>query len=238
MNRLLILLLLAAMAAPFPAEAAKKLTGPYAVEGRTKVETRLGYRFDADNSRDDDFDTEINMTHGLTDFWEVKAGYDMRDRGRGRDLEPDTLFLQNKFRLAEKGALFVDPAIRFEYAKSLQDGPDEAAVKFIAAKEIDGTRHILNYKLAREIGEKAGHDWDSSAAYGFSLAISENVKGGLEYYADFDSFDGGYDDQRHQLGPVLYAKNESGFTAEIGLLAGLSRAAPDAELKLIVGKAF
>jgi hypothetical protein len=218
------------------AHGAKTITSPYVSEGETELELKAGYILEADD-HEDGYGGEVAVSHGVTSYWQVEVGLSFEDEGRGHDLEAKSLNLESKFQLAQPGEYFVDPGIKLEYAHSLNGGSDKIGAKFVLAKEIEKFSNVANFEISKEIGDDADSNPGYGFAYGVSYALQENLALGAEWHSDFGNFDKDFNDQDHQIGPVVYG-DAFGVEYEVGLLAGVSKHAPDAELKFVVGYEF
>ena len=220
----------------FPAYATKNVTSPYVTEGESEIEWKGGYEIDDED--DDAWEMETSYAYGVTSFWETEIGVSGEDAGDDEDAEFSALTWENKFQLAPKGALWVDPGLKLEYERSLQGGPDEIKAKFILAKQIDKFKNKANFNVSREVGDDSENDLEYGLSYMLAYDYSEDFQFGVEWYSDFGDFDDDFDDQGHQFGPVIYGDAFGGLVYEAGILAGVSESAPDALVKVIIGYEF
>lgn len=102
------------------AQAFPYIHSPYVEKGETVVELKT--EFKADDAADDSWGTELEAGYGVTDFWLPKIGVEFEDEGGDEDAEVTKLFFENKFQLAPKDSLFLDPGLLLEYARSLNGG--------------------------------------------------------------------------------------------------------------------
>lgn len=221
--------------AAYASHAGKTITSPYVEQGAIEMEAKGGYILNGDE--EDSWGSEITAGYGVTSFWEVEAGIVLEDEGRGSDVDAAALVFENKFQLAQPGTFFVDPGLKLEYARSLNGGPDEIGAKFIVAKQLGQFDHVANFSIGREIGEDSSDENEYGFSYGAAYNYRDDLAFGLEWYSDFGNFEEDFEDEGHQIGPVVYG-NAFGLEYEAGILAGVSEAAPDAELKLVLGYEF
>lgn len=92
--------------------------------------------------------------------------------------------------------------------------------------------------VSREIGEDSSDDLTYAMGYGLKYNYSETFQFGAEWYSNFGDFDEDFDDQTHRFGPVMFGDLGGGFEYETGALFGVSDAAEDVLLKVIVGYTF
>lgn len=225
----------AALLLAAPAHATKTVTSPYVTKGKATVEWRGGY--EDGNDRDHAFRTRNQFSYGFTDFYELKASADTR-HNEGDDTDFTDVDFENKFQLTPKGSYFVDMGLRLDYARSLNGGADEIGTKLLFGKKTGEFSHLLNLEAGREIGEDSSDDWGYGLAYGVSLPLNDTLAVGAEWYSDFGDFDEDYSDQDHRVGPVLYGSAFDTVKYQIGVLAGVSDAAPDATVKATVNYSF
>lgn len=218
-----------------PAYATKTVTSPYVTKGKAGIEWRGGYEDGADN--DHSFRTRNQFSYGFTDFYELKVSADTR-HDEGEDTDFTDLDFENKFQITPKGAYFVDLGLRLDYTRSLNGGADEIGTKILLGKKTGDFSHLLNLEAGREIGEDSSDDWGYGLAYGVSHPVTENIAIGVEWYSDFGDFDEDYSDQDHRVGPVLYGSAFDSVKYQVGVLAGVSDAAPDATIKATVNYSF
>jgi len=232
-----LILLAALMLAAPTASATKTVTSPYVHEGEAAVEWKGGYDIDDGNN---EWGMEASVAYGVTSWWETELAVEMADE-HDDDFEAEALVFENKFQLAPKGALWVDPGLKVEYGRNLTGGHDELQAKLLLAKQIGQFSNTTNIAVGREIGE----DSDDDLEYGFSYALaydhSETFAYGLEWYSGFGTFkddSDDFDEQSHQLGPVVYGQFAENIGYEAGVLVGLSEKAPDATIKAVVEYEF
>lgn len=230
-------IVLALVMFPVAAFAAPTITSPYVSEGEAAVEFKGGYEFGDDDADDDSWETEASVSYGVTSFWETKLAIEA-EGAEDEDTEFSKLAFENKFQLAPKGALFIDPGLKIEYARNLEGGPDEIEAKLLLSKPVGDFSNMANFGIAREVGEDSEDDFSYSLSYGLAYAWTEDFQLGVEWYSDFGDFDNDFDEQGHQFGPVAYGDIVEGLEYEAGLLFGVSDAAPDFALKAVLEYEF
>lgn len=217
--------------------ATKTVTSPYVSKGEAALEWKGGYDID---DGDDEWATEASGSYGVTDWWETEVGFEFADEA-DEDFEVEALVFENKFQLAPKGELYLDPGLKIEYARNLTGGPDEIQGKLLLGKEIGKFSNLANIAIGRELGEDSQDDMEYGFSYALAYEHSETFAYGLEWYSDFGTFDDdgdSWDEQGHQLGPVAYGELAENIGYEAGVLIGLSESAPDATLKAVLEYEF
>lgn len=231
-----LFLLLIAMALCGPAHATKTVTSPYVHEGESAVEWKGGYEME--DGSNDNWEMEASVAHGVTSWWETELAVELEHDGGASETDVTGAAWENKFQLAPKGAFFVDPGLKIEYGKNLQGGPDEFQAKLLLAKQIGDFGNKANFNFGHELGEDAADDWEYGFAYALTYDYSEEFQFGAEWYSDFANFSGDFDDEGHQLGPVMYGEIGESVGYELGMLFGVSDAAPDGLVKAVIEYEF
>ena len=226
----LALWLVATAFIPATAHATKTVTSPYVTKGKLTAEWRGGYEENDDD--DNEFRTRNQIAYGFTDFYELKLSADTRNSG---ETDLTDIDVENKFQLAPKGAWPVDVGVRLDYTQSLNGGGDGVGGKILFGKTTGKVSHLANIEAGREVGgDSSSDDWEYGFSYAASVKVSETISLGGEWYSDFGDFDGGWSDQDHRAGPVLYGSLFDKVKYQAGVLGGLSRSAPDVTYKATI----
>jgi long-subunit fatty acid transport protein len=220
-----------------PAWASKTISSPYVEKGAVEIEAKSGYILD-DEEAEDAWEIETTAAYGVTDWWEAEIGVAFEDEGRDEDVETAAVILESTFQFTEPGEFWVDPGLKIEYAHSTNSGANEIEAKLLLAKQMGAFNHLANISVGREVGDESEDETVYGFDYGLSYNISEEFAIGAEWYSDFGNFEDGFDEQGHQLGPVIYGAAPFGLEYEAGVLIGVSESAPDAEAKLVIGYEF
>jgi hypothetical protein len=95
-------------------------------------------------------------------------------------------------------------------------------------------REVENVELYNSENEQIKSKLTAEVFYEFANGDREFPKGVyIEMYNEFGNFDGDFDDQEHFIGPVAYGKFENGFGYNVGVVFGVTEAAPDAMIKTV-----
>lgn len=230
--------LLAVLTFPYAANAAPTISSPYVSKGETEIEVKGEYKFEDEHESGDSWGVETKLEYGVTDYWKTEVGVEVEDEGNDEDAEATKLIFENKFQLAPKGALIVDPGLKLEYAHSLQGGADEIEAELLLAKTIGQFSHGAEIGIAHEVGDGSDDDAEYSFNYGVKYNFEEEMAIGVEWYSNFGDFDSDFDEQEHKVGPVVYGEAFEAIEYQAGVLVGVSDEAPDATLKLVLGYEF
>ncbi len=218
--------------------ANKTVDAPYVEKGEAYAEWKGGILADDDDDVDGTWVQETNFGYGVTDFWNVEIGGAFEHDGAdGGNTEFTTLVIDNRFELTQPGEYFVDFGFSVAYGAT-KDGPDELEAKLLFAKKMGQFTNLANIIVGREIGDDSSDDTGFGFAWGTSYEINESLAIGGEWYSDFGDFSDDFDEQQHQVGPVVYGSIGEHVGYELGVLAGVSDAAPDAEFKGVLNYSF
>lgn len=205
-------------------------------KGEWEIEGKTEYLIDSDNNVDGSWEQSLEVGYGLTDFMSVEVGVEFEDEP-GEDTKTSGVEFEAKFQFTDKGEYFVDSGAKVEYKHDTATGADKIGAKIIFAKSFEEFSHKANFKIEREIGDNSADHEEYDFSWATKYSLSDDLALGGEYYADFADLTEDYDGQKHRLGPVVYGEF-AGLEYEAGVLAGISRAAPDATVKINLGYEF
>jgi len=220
---------------PASASAVPTVSSPSVEQGKGAIELQSGYEMD--DEEDDAWESELSASYGITSFMEVEFAVEM---GEGDDQDADfkALKAETKIEFFEKGSAWIDSGIKLEYEHALDGGEDEIEASLLLAKSYGPVTHKMNLGVGREVGEDSESRLEYDASYGFAYDISDDLALGGEWYSDFGDTTDTFENQTHRLGPVAYGELPFGVEYEAGALFGVSDAAPDALVKLVLEYGF
>jgi len=228
--------ILAATFMPAQAHATKKVYTPYVEKGEVELEYRGRYEIDDDSNVDGKWVQKVAAGYGATEYWFTEIYLEFEKSGKsGSEAELAGIEWENKFMLTQPGEYWADVGVLTEIVYNTSGGADKGEVKFLLAKDVGKFSHATNLILEREFGEDAGNDTEAGFAWRSKYRYSKKFEPGVELHSSFGSIsDGGsYSEQKHIAGPVAYGKiGPVGY--DVGVLFGISDAAPDATLKAIL----
>jgi hypothetical protein len=222
--------------APAPAQATKTITSPSVEKGELEVEWKGGYDVDDDSAVDGGWKQKAGVGYGLTDYWFMELALEAEKNGSGGDADFTAIEWENKFQLTNPGEYWADLGAVVELVHSLEDdGADKAEVKLLASKDTGKFTHKANVIAEREFGDHAGDETEFALNVGSRYRYSTAFEPGIEMYNEFGSLsDGsGWDDDKHRIGPAAYGKIGN-VKYDVGYLFGISEAAPDGLLKVVL----
>jgi hypothetical protein len=239
----LVGLALSALLSASPA-AAQSLTGNVGSAGITKgeraVEVRAGFNEAGDAA------SRLHFDHAFSDWYQLRviAGFAQPD---GEDWDYRGLTFENWFQWREEqrdGAGF-NGGLRFAYTFNDGGGPDEAAVRLtVTDRFADGWEWRANLiaEVETGTGSEGGVGLESRAQLTRSLTSlgAEDTRFGVELFSEYgDTRDiPSFDEQAHQIGPVLKHEWDNGVFLQTAVRFGLTDATDDHMAKLFIGRAF
>lgn len=149
------------------------------------------------------------------------------------------LELQNQFLSDDVGAW--DAAVRYEFQiADNDDRPSQVRVAFTAKRDLNAHWQIRgNFLTGREFGAESGDGFLLETRAQVTRALGD-YRLGIESFNDFnDTQDtGNFDEQQHQLGPVLKGKIGKRGKFLFSTLFGVSGAADDTDIRLHLIRSF
>lgn len=137
--------------------------------------------------------------------------------------------------------------IRLAYTFAESGDPDEAALRFtFTDKFADGWEWRANAIAGVELGKNSGSGIDLETRLQLTRALDMAAFGttdwrfGAEAFSEFGNTRDipGFDQQAHQIGPVVKASWDSGVYLQSAIRFGLTSGADDAMFKFFVGREF
>ncbi|MGF1483637.1 MAG: transporter [Opitutales bacterium] len=217
-------------------QSTSSVYSPDVVKGRHAVEYRAA--FDAET---DDFSHRIHYQYGFTESLRGRIIFE-QDKPEGEDFDFQFVRLEVLWQFLEDEEAGFDSALRFE--GELGDGDDSASrfrIGWTNKIDLDDNwqlRGIL--KTGHEFGENSDDGFIIDLRAQVSRKVTDALRVGVEYFGDLNTTDdiGSFEEQEHQLGPLVKFNLGSGWKGQAGPLFGLSDAASDAELRLFLIKEF
>lgn len=226
------------LASPYNAEASKKVYSPYVEAGELEFELRSGYKVDDDEDVSGAEKHKLAVGYGVNDRWftEIYAIIE-KEGAEGSEYDLSDIEWANRFQLTEQGQYFVDVGLYVAYEAGLHsDSTDKIETQLLLAKDLGKFTNYANIELKRQVGENANNDTNLELKWSTRYRLNEMFMPGFEIYSELGALgeETGFEEQEHQIGPVIYGKLPHNLAYEIGYLFGASSAAPDGEAKLIL----
>jgi len=199
-----------------------------------------------DDPSTDDVETEhaiewkhqVEAEYGITDHWDFGL-YQVFSQGPFGSLGYDGTKLRSRYRFAEEGQLFVDPAVYLEVGFF----DDEVKLEQIAilGRKFGPVELALNLKFEEVFQIKGGDtfEFEFYPSFGVGYHVNEYFAVGLEYMGKMKMEDGEYEYFVHYLGPSLSVHgNHFWWTVAFEPQLGGRDASPDYQARSIFAVVF
>ena len=192
-----------------------------------------------DGASPDVYTHRLHYQHAFDDQWRARLIALQRSVDGGSfDYRYTRLELQWQY-LEDQSAGW-DAALRFE--AQLGDGtPDRLRLAWTGKVDVGaGWQLRANALIGRQFGDGAASGLQMETRAQATYAIGNGVRLGLEMFNGLNTTadTGSFDDQEHQLGPILKAKLGRSWSINASYLAGISDAADDGDWRLIIARDF
>jgi hypothetical protein len=223
------------------AQTTGSVFGPGVSQGEREAEYRLGVEWEEAGdtpSLAHRFHIQTSMTDALR--WRLIAAWE--DPAHG-DLELDYVQGELLWQILETTPSGYASAVRFDARISEGDNtPHEIGLNWTNQWTLNDQWRLRALVLFdRDVGPNAKDDWILETRASLSRRFENGYRITLESFNEFGGLDagfGGFDDQNHQLGPVLSGPLAYDVDWSAGLLFGLSDSAPEQDLVLRLSRPF
>lgn len=224
-----------ALASPAAAQNTSGVSGPVVKPGERAVEYRMAFRPEGDGF--------AHRLHYQQSFGTWRGRIIVTQSNSGPEgLEFRSVKLEVLKQFVRSDGDGWNSAVRFDGKVPVDgDGPGLARVAWLNSVDFAGGWQARgNIYLGREIGDFASDGLTLETRAEATREIRERLRLGAQLFSDFNTTaaPGDFDEQSHQIGPVLKYKTNAGLKFELSALFGASRTAPDADLRLFVGYSF
>lgn len=207
------------------------VVGPEVKAERWQVEGRVGWDEGADGRGT--YRQRAHLDYGLSEAWGVRIVWKQLKR-EGKDLATASADFELKYQLFEDGEDGSDGGAKLVYSLADADsGADQLSLFWL--QEFIFERFTFRYNLAaaHEVGEASRSGVKAQARWQVLMPLHGRHRLGVEMFNNFGNLRqlSGFDDQSHRAGPVLKGRVADPLTYQVGLLFGLSEAAPDLGVK-------
>lgn len=223
------------------AQTTGSVFGPGVTQGDREVEYRLGAEW-ADAGDTPGLAHRLHLQHGVTDAlrWRLIASWD--DPADGA-FELDHIQGELMWQIVETTPSGYASALRFDARISEGDNtPHEVGVNWTNQWTLNDQWRVRALVLFdRDVGPNANDDWILETRASLSRRFENGYRLTLESFNELGGLDagfGGFEDQSHQLGPVLSGPLAYDVDWSAGMLFGLSDAAPDQDLIVRLSRPF
>lgn len=246
MRRPVLKVLTASLAAagiclPASAQNISGVSGADVTANAAKFEYRAGYTPET-NGDESAFAHRFNLQYGLDARWRIRAMLVQTDTGgAGLKTQDVSLEVMNQI-LESENAGGWDSAIRVDGRIPVADDrPGRVRVAWINNVDLGaGWAVRANIYTGKEIGDLAKDGITLETREEITYAAGNGIKVGAQLLNKFNTTAnfGDFDEQRHQIGPVLKGRLFANIKYETSVLFGLSDAASDVDLRFFVSHGF
>jgi 23S rRNA (guanosine2251-2'-O)-methyltransferase len=235
----LIVALLLLTATPVFANTSN-VSSPVINKDKGNIEFRSGDNVDDSFEGNGQYNQRLHVDYGFTDWYGVQFIANQR-YGQGEGWSYRATDMEHKFQLFEGGVDGFDGGFRLVYR--FADGankPDN--VNFRGLLRVPDGRHEYRHNVivTRELGADAENGKSLETRWQWTYKMDEGYRLGLEMFNRFGKLDNlsGFNNQGHQLGPVMKGTLYEDIKYQTGVLAGVSEGAPDEAFKLFLTQPF
>ena len=225
---------------------AQSLTGNVGSAGITAgeqgIETRFGFNDDGDAAG------RVHYDYSFSDRYQLRliGAFSQPD---GQDLDFSSFTVENWFQWSEEASdnSGFNGGLRFAYSLANDSGPDEAEVRLTATDKFgDGWewRGNLIGEIETGSGSEGGLSLEARAQVSRAVEMqalgSDDWRLGVELFSEFGNTRDipDFEDQAHQIGPVVKVGWENGIYLQSAVRFGLTDGSDDTMAKLFIGREF
>ncbi|MEM0897226.1 MAG: transporter [Verrucomicrobiota bacterium] len=218
------------------AQNTSSVFSPDVTKGKSAIEYRSA--FDPDN---DAFVHRLHYQYAFTDSWRLRI-IGLQDGDDSDAFAYRYTRLEAMWQFLEDEDFGWDSALRFELQIAEDDSPPSRfRVAWSGKVDLDDHWQLRgNFLTGHEFGEESDDGYLLESRAQISRKITDKWRLAVDYYGDMNDTEnfGSFDEQEHQLGPLLKFKTGGRLSGQFGALFGISEAAADTELRLHLTYSF
>lgn len=222
---------------PREAWATKKVYSPIVEKGELELEWRGGIDFDEREDKDNKQKQKYAVGYGVTDRWFTEIYGEIEKDAEQGEFDFTTIEWENIVQLFEQGQYWIDAGLYLAYETTVKDNtPENLEAKILLEKSLPHFTHTANFIFEKQMGDGDEEDLEGGFAWSSRYRWKEFLEPGIEFHASFGELkeSNSYQNQKHQLGPVVYGKLFNHIKYDVGYLYGITDAAPEGTLKWIL----
>lgn len=229
------------LASPAFAQSVSGVSGAEVKAGDNSFEYRAAFSPE-DDGKEEGFAHRLHFQHAFDDSWRGRVIVAQGKRGsEALTTQSVSVEILRQFLESEDTGGW-DSAIRIDGVVPVEDGrPGRARIAWLNGVDL-GERWDAraNIYFAREFGDLRKDGVLIETREELTYKVGSGVKIGAQMFNSYGSTDhfGSFDQQKHQLGPVLKGKLGEHVKFEFSTLFGVSSAASDADIRLFVSYGF
>lgn len=220
-----------------PAYAIFNISSPGVKPGVWELELRNRWDFDSDSASQDGYRNHVlKLEYGINKWFALEL-QGKAEKRHLNEYEISAGEIETKFRLAEPGTLWADPAIKFSYEwATVPSVANKAKTKLVLGKNIGKWNTVLNLNFSKEMGTNATKDTNFDTGWRVKYKLNKHFEPGFEIYDNWGevSRTGDFETQKHRIGPMFFGEIVPGVKYQAGYLFGFSDAAEDGSLKFFL----
>lgn len=224
-------------AAPALAQNTSSVSGSDVKEGARAFEYRAAFAPENDG-QPSAFVHRLHYVHAFDGSWQAKIIVTQSERGGAALKTRDVSFEVMRQILESEDTGGWDSAIRFDGRVPTEDDrPGRTRVDWLNSVDFgDGWQARGNIYVGHEIGDLAKDGFTLETREELTRKFENSMRFGVQMFNNFNTTAhlGSFDEQRHQLGPVIKGKLSKHLGYNAGVLFGISDKAPDTDFRLFV----
>lgn len=230
--------LLALLSPVLAAANTSTVFSPDVDDGEREAEYRLSF-VPEDEPAPEVFSHRLHYQQAFDGSWRARVIVAQRSVGGGSlDLSYTRLEVQWQYLEDEEAGW--DAALRFE-AQAGDEGPNRLRAVWTGKIDLaSGWQLRANALVGRQTGAGAAPGLQLETRAQATYPLPNGIRLGVEMFNDLNTTadTGSFDDQEHQLGPVLKAKIGGAWSLFASYLVGISESADDGDFRLMITRGF
>lgn len=219
-----------------PAFAIGEISTPGVTKGKLEAEYVAVRLFDDARDQDKLLTHEVELKYGWTDRFKSEIGIEFED-AQDKATIVEKFGFAGQYEILPMGEGWIDSAIKLGYNHKPHASADELKAQVLLEKRYGAVRNLATAALKQSLGSGAGAGGPSyEAQLASRYAFTPEFSAGIELDSDFGKgrdFDE-YSRQEHYVGPGIYGALAEGVDFEAAYLRGISKAAADSAVRLVI----